>query len=194
MPRSGKAERKTKETDIAIEWSLDGRGKYAIKTGIPFFNHMLELFSKHGFFDLIIKAKGDIDVDLHHTIEDVGIAMGTALRRALPHFEGIRRYGYAIIPMDETLCMVAIDLGGRPLLVWKGGLRGKIGTFDTEVVREFFKAFANEARCSLHINIIYGDNRHHKVEATFKAFARALHEAVTVDKKIKGALSTKGML
>jgi imidazoleglycerol-phosphate dehydratase len=194
MLRSGKAERKTKETDIAIEWFLDGRGKHAIKTGIPFFNHMLELFSKHGFFDLTIRAKGDIDVDLHHTIEDVGIAMGAALRKALPHFEGIRRYGYAIIPMDETLCMVAIDLGGRPLLVWKGGLRGKIGTFDTEVVREFFKAFANEARCSLHINIIYGDNRHHKVEATFKAFAKALHEAVTVDKKIKGVLSTKGTL
>jgi len=194
MVRKGTIERKTKETDIIVEWSIDGTGKYSIKTGIPFFNHMLELFSRHGLFDLTIRAKGDIDVDLHHTIEDVGIALGSALRKALPRFEGIRRYGFAILPMDETLSLVAIDLGGRPLLVWKGTLRGKIGTFDTEVVKEFFKAFANEAKCSIHINILYGDNRHHKVEATFKAFARALREAIAIDKKIKGALSTKGML
>lgn len=194
MLRRGTIERKTKETAIAIQWSLDGTGRYKIETGIPFFNHMLELFSRHGLFDLTITAHGDTDVDLHHTIEDVGIAMGMALRKALPHFEGIKRYGYAIIPMDETLALVAIDLSGRPQYVWKGTLRGKIGTFDTDVVKEFFKAFANEAKCSLHINILYGDNRHHKVEAVFKAFAKALHDAVATDKKIKGVLSTKGML
>ena len=194
MDRKSKVERKTKETTITIKWVLDGNGTYSILTGVPFFNHMLELFSKHGFFNLDIKAKGDIDVDQHHTIEDVGIAMGKALKEALSDFEGIRRYGYAIIPMDEALCMLAIDISGRPNFVWKGGLRGKIGAFDVAVLKEFFKGFVNESKCSLHINVLYGENLHHKIEAVFKAFGKALREAVTKDEQIKGALSTKGML
>jgi imidazoleglycerol-phosphate dehydratase len=194
MDRKSKVERKTKETTITVKLALDGNGTYNVSTGIPFFDHMLELFSKHGFFNLEVKAKGDIDVDHHHTIEDVGIAMGKGLKEALANFEGIRRYGYVIIPMDEALCMLAIDIGGRPNFVLKGRLHGKIGTLDVEVIKEFFKGFVNEAKCSLHINIMYGENLHHRVEAIFKAFGKALREAVTKDKQIKGALSTKGML
>ena len=194
MDRKSKVERKTKETTITVKLALDGNGTYNVSTGIPFFDHMLELFSKHGFFNLEVKAKGDIDVDHHHTIEDVGIAMGKGLKEALANFEGIKRYGYVIIPMDEALCMLAIDIGGRPNFVLKGRLHGKIGTLDVEVIKEFFKGFVNEAKCSLHINIMYGENLHHRVEAIFKAFGKALREAVTKDKQIKGALSTKGML
>jgi imidazoleglycerol-phosphate dehydratase len=194
MDRKSKVERKTKETTITVKLALDGNGTYNVSTGIPFFDHMLELFSKHGFFNLEVKAKGDIDLDHHHTIEDVGIAMGKGLKEALANFEGIRRYGYVIIPMDEALCMLAIDIGGRPNFVLKGRLHGKIGTLDVEVIKEFFKGFVNEAKCSLHINIMYGENLHHRVEAIFKAFGKALREAVTKDKQIKGALSTKGML
>ncbi len=194
MDRKSKVERKTKETTITVKLALDGNGTYNVSTGIPFFDHMLELFSKHGFFNLEVKAKGDIDVDHHHTIEDVGIAMGKGLKEALANFEGIKRYGYVVIPMDEALCMLAIDIGGRPNFVLKGRLHGKIGTLDVEVIKEFFKGFVNEAKCSLHINIMYGENLHHRVEAIFKAFGKALREAVTKDKQIKGALSTKGML
>jgi imidazoleglycerol-phosphate dehydratase len=194
MDRKSKVERKTKETTITVKLALDGNGTYNVSTGIPFFDHMLELFSKHGFFNLEVKAKGDIDVDHHHTIEDVGIAMGKGLKEALANFEGIKRYGYVVIPMDEALCMLAIDIGGRPNFVLKGRLHGKIGSLDVEVIKEFFKGFVNEAKCSLHINIMYGENLHHRVEAIFKAFGKALREAVTKDKQIKGALSTKGML
>jgi imidazoleglycerol-phosphate dehydratase len=194
MERASKVERKTKETKIIVKWIIDGSGKSDISTGIPFFDHMLELFAKHGFFNLEIKAKGDTDVDTHHTIEDIGITMGKALKGALGGFEGIRRYGYAMVPMDEALCLLAIDICGRANFVWKGKLRGKIGVFDVEVIREFFKGFASEAKLTLHINMMYGENLHHKVESIFKAFAKALKEATMKDKAIKGALSTKGML
>jgi imidazoleglycerol-phosphate dehydratase len=194
MDREAAVERKTKETNIKMTWKLDGEGVYEISTGIPFFDHMLHLFAKHGFFDLSLNAKGDTDVDYHHTVEDTGITMGKALREALANLEGIRRYGSAIIPMDESLCIFAVDLGGRPNLVWKADLQGKIGTFDAEVVKEFFKGFVNESKITLHINLLYGENLHHKVEAVFKAFGRALNEAVKKDKKIKGVMSTKGML
>jgi imidazoleglycerol-phosphate dehydratase len=194
MERTSEVTRKTKETEISIRWKLDGNGEYRISTGIPFFNHMLELFSRHGFFDLELQAAGDIDIDSHHTIEDTGISLGKALREALPAFEGIRRYGHALLPMDESLCLVAIDMSGRPSLVWNGEVSGKIGAFDAEVIKEFFQGFANEARITLHVNVLYGENLHHKVEAIFKAFAKALKEAATKDERVKGALSTKGML
>jgi len=194
MERKAKVERKTKETAITIQWALDGDGAYTISTGIPFFDHMLSLFAKHGLFNLQIKAKGDIDVDYHHTVEDIGIAMGRALREALDNFEGIKRYGYALIPMDESLCMFACDLGGRPVLVWKGKLTGRTGGFDADVVKEFFQGFVNEAKICIHVNLLYGSNLHHKTEAIFKAFGRALREAVTKDERIKGVLSTKGVL
>jgi imidazoleglycerol-phosphate dehydratase len=180
MGRRGEAERKTKETMISVKWDLDGEGAYTIATGIPFFDHMLSLFSKHGLFDLEVKAKGDTDVDYHHTVEDVGIAMGRSLNEALGNLERIKRYGHAIVPMDEALCI--------------GDLQGKTGNFDVEVAKEFFKGFVNEARCSLHVNLLYGENLHHKVEAVFKAFGKALGEAVTYDERIKGVLSTKGTL
>ena len=194
MTRSADIQRTTKETSIAISWNLDGTGEYGIATGIPFFDHMLDLFAKHGLFDLDVKAKGDIDVDNHHTVEDVGIAMGQALRDALGGMEGIRRYGSALVPMDEALCMVAVDISGRPSFVFKGRLQGRTGGFDVDVVKEFLQAFANEARLTLHINLLYGSNLHHKVEAVFKSFARALKAAVEKDDRIKGVLSTKGVL
>ncbi len=194
MERRSAVTRKTKETEIQIEWAIDGEGTYNVSTGIPFFNHMLELFARHGFFNLTLQAKGDIEIDTHHTIEDTGIALGKALREALPGFEGIKRYGQALIPMDEALCMIAIDMSGRPGLVWNGNVGGKLGTFDGEVVKEFFQGFANEARVTLHINLLYGENLHHKIEAIFKAFGKAVRDAATKDDKVKGALSTKGML
>jgi imidazoleglycerol-phosphate dehydratase len=194
MERRSAVTRTTKETEIQVEWALDGAGTYNVATGIPFFNHMLELFSRHGFFDLVLQAKGDIEIDTHHTIEDTGIALGKALREALPGFEGIKRYGQALIPMDEALCMIAIDMSGRPGLVWNGDVAGKLGTFDGEVVKEFFQGFANEARVTLHVNLLYGENLHHKIEAIFKAFGKAVADAATKDEKVQGALSTKGML
>ena len=194
MERQAEVARKTKETEIRVRWKLDGEGAYEVATGIPFFNHMLELFARHGFFDLIVEAKGDIDIDYHHTIEDVGITMGKALRDALGTFDGVRRYGHSLLPMDESLCMVAIDLSGRPSLVWTGDIKGKLGAFDGEVVREFFQGFVNEARMALHVNLLYGENQHHRIEAIFKAFGRALSDAVVRDPRVKGLLSTKGTL
>jgi imidazoleglycerol-phosphate dehydratase len=194
MERESEAVRKTKETEIRIRWKLDGDGVYRISTGIPFFNHMLELVARHGFFDIEIEAKGDIEIDIHHTIEDVGITMGKALRKALPAFEGIRRYGHSLLPMDESLCMAAIDMSGRPSLVWNGDIKGRLGAFDGEVVKEFFQGFVNEARITLHVNLLYGDNLHHKIEAIFKAFGRALREAASRDDAVRGPLSTKGVL
>jgi imidazoleglycerol-phosphate dehydratase len=141
-----------------------------------------------------VEAKGDIEIDYHHTIEDTGISMGKALNDALPGFEGIRRYGYSLLPMDEALCMVAIDMSGRPSLVWNGEIKGKLGSFDGEVVKEFFQGLVNEARITLHVNLLYGENLHHKIEAIFKGFGRALREAVTRDERVKGPLSTKGIL
>ncbi|MEI6153211.1 MAG: imidazoleglycerol-phosphate dehydratase HisB [Deltaproteobacteria bacterium] len=194
MKREASVERKTKETTVKVQWVIDGEGSYEISTGIPFFDHMLHLFAKHGFFDLSLDAKGDTDVDYHHTVEDIGITMGKSLREALTNLEGIKRYGSSIIPMDESLCIFAVDMAGRPNLVWRVDLQGKIGVFDTEVVKEFFKGFVNEAKITLHVNLLYGENLHHKVESIFKAFGRALKEAVAKDERIKGPLSTKGML
>ncbi|HEX2964217.1 MAG TPA: imidazoleglycerol-phosphate dehydratase HisB [Syntrophorhabdaceae bacterium] len=194
MKRKASVQRKTKETAIAVQWTLDGSGDYSITTGIPFLDHMLSLFAKHGLFDLSLKAKGDIEVDFHHTVEDIGLAMGKALREALGDSAGIRRYGSVVLPMDESLCMLACDLGGRPVLVWKGKLSGRTGGFDTDVVKEFFQAFVNEGKICVHVNLLYGSNLHHKTEAIFKAFGRALREAVTKDERIKGVLSTKGVL
>ncbi|HVN94899.1 MAG TPA: imidazoleglycerol-phosphate dehydratase HisB [Syntrophorhabdaceae bacterium] len=194
MERKAKVERKTKETSVTIKWTLDGSGTYTISTGIPFFDHMLSLFAKHGLFDLEVKAKGDIEVDYHHTVEDIGIAMGEALKDALGPSEGIERYGYAIIPMDEALCMFACDLGGRPTLVWKGRIAGRTGDFDLDVVKEFFQGFVNQARVSIHVNLLTGSNLHHKTEAIFKAFGRSLRDAAAKNQRIKGVLSTKGVL
>ncbi len=194
MARKAEVERTTKETSISVSWDLDGSGEYSISTGIPFFDHMLDLFAKHGLFDLVVTAKGDTDVDNHHTVEDVGIAMGKALRDALGGMEGIRRYGSALVPMDETLCMTAVDISGRSSFVFKGRLPGRTGGFDVDVVKEFLQAFVNEARLTLHVNLLYGSNLHHKVEAVFKSFARTLRAAVEKDDRIKGVLSTKGVL
>lgn len=192
--RTGTTERTTKETSITVRWTLDGAGQYEIKTGAPFFDHMLELFAKHGFFDIDLKAKGDLEVDYHHTVEDVGIVMGKVLKESLGDFSGLARYGFSAVPMDESLAMVAVDVCGRPHLVWNGELSGKVGNFDVEVTKEFFHGFVSEARITVHINIVYGDNLHHKVESVFKAFARALKKSVTKDAAVAGALSTKGML
>jgi imidazoleglycerol-phosphate dehydratase len=194
MKRESRVDRKTSETRIRVAWKIDGTGRYKISTGVPLFDHMLELFARHGFFDLEVGAKGDVAVDSHHTVEDIGIAMGKALKDALPGFEGVNRYGWAAIPMDECLCLCAIDLSGRPSLVMNGKLRGKIGTFDVEVVKEFLKGFVNEARIALHVNVLYGENLHHKVECIFKSFARALSSAVAANERVQGALSTKGVL
>jgi imidazoleglycerol-phosphate dehydratase len=194
MARESEVTRKTKETEIRIRWKLDGHGDYHISTGIPFFTHMLELFTRHGFFDLEIEAKGDLEIDYHHTIEDLGITLGKALRDALPTFEGITRYGHTLLPMDEALCMIAIDMSGRPTLVWNGVIEGKLGSFDAEVIKEFFQGFVNEARITLHVNLLSGDNQHHKIEAIFKGFGRALKAAVTIDDRVQGVLSTKGVL
>ena len=194
MKRKAALTRKTKETDIKVTWKLDGDGTYSIATGIGFFNHMLELFARHGFFDLNIEARGDTDVDHHHTVEDVGIALGRALKDALADFEGIRRFGHAVVPMDETLCSVTIDISGRPYLVWNGEINGRVGLFDVEVAKEFFLAFVREAKVCLHVNLLYGENAHHKIESVFKAFGRALRDACAKDDYLKGVLSTKGVL
>lgn len=192
--RGSRVQRKTKETEIKVKWLIEGKGEYKIATGIPFFDHMLQLFAMHGLFDLQIEAEGDIEIDHHHLVEDVGISMGRAFREAIKDMAGLKRYGYAVTPMDEALSMVAIDISGRPYLVWKGRLTGTIGQFDVAVVKEFFKAFTNEARLALHMNLFYGENLHHKVEAIFKSFGRALKEAATRDDAIKGVRSTKGVL
>lgn len=194
MTRSAVVERETKETSISVFWDLDGSGEYTISTGIPFFDHMLDLFAKHGLFDLKLTAKGDVDVDNHHTVEDIGLAMGKAFRDSLGSMEGIKRYGSATVPMDEALCLAAIDISGRSAFVLKGKLHGSTGGFDVDVVKEFLQAFANEARIALHINLLYGNNLHHKVEAIFKAFARALKNVIEKDERIRGVLSTKGVL
>ncbi len=197
MKRDRKAEvrRKTKETEIVLKLNLDGSGKNAIATGIPFFDHMLSLLAYHGRMDLSLKAKGDIGVDAHHTVEDVGICLGDGIRKALGEARGIQRYGMAMIPMDETLVSIALDVSMRPCLVFQMKLRrSKIGTFDPELVEEFFKALCNHARVTLHINLLYGRNSHHMVEAVFKGFGRALREAISFDERTPQVPSTKGML
>jgi imidazoleglycerol-phosphate dehydratase len=197
MKRLRKAEvrRKTKETSVVLKLNLDGSGKHSIKTGIPFFDHMLSLLAYHSRVDLSLMARGDIGVDAHHTVEDVGICLGDGIRKAVGEAKGIQRYGAATIPMDESLVSVAIDLSMRPYLVFQMKLRrSKIGTFDPELVEEFFKALCNHARITLHINLLYGRNSHHMVEAVFKGFGRALKEAVSLDERASEVPSTKGML
>lgn len=195
MSRTAAVERVTKETRIRLNLVLDGTGESKVCTSVPFLDHMLDLFARHGLFDLQVEAQGDIDIDFHHTVEDIGIVLGEALKRALGGKEGIRRYGQATVPMDETLASAAVDLSGRPYLCFNVTLpKVKIGDFDVELVREFFQAFANTGGLNLHINLAYGENVHHMVEACFKAFARALDEATRLDDRITGVLSTKGKL
>ena len=196
MKRKGKISRKTKETSISVDLNIDGKGKYKIDTGIGFLNHMLEQLSKHSSIDMSIKAKGDTHIDLHHTTEDTGIAIGEALKKALKKSVGIRRYAHAMIPMDETLSRVAIDISNRPYLIWKVKLKvEKLGEMDTELFKEWFQAFSQSSGITLHVENIYGENSHHKVESCFKGLARSLKEALTIDNRIKNSIpSTKGKL
>src|SRR5580692_1329833 len=196
MPRSAKIHRKTNETDIHLKMNLDGRGRARVTTGIRFFDHMLDLLARHGAFDLEIIAKGDLDVDQHHTVEDVGIALGEAVVKALGSKRGILRAGYFLMPMDETLAAAAVDLGGRPYCVVNAQISAKrVGEFQTELIEDFFQGFAQAARANVHLRALYGRSSHHQVEAIFKAFARALRFAVARDKRLRGVLpSTKGLL
>ncbi|MFI5294408.1 MAG: imidazoleglycerol-phosphate dehydratase HisB [Thermodesulfovibrionales bacterium] len=189
-------ERKTKETDIRIEINLDGTGRYAIDTSIPFLDHMLSLMSKHGLIDLKIKAKGDIEIDDHHTVEDTGIVLGKALKQALGDMRGIRRYGQAAVPMDEALAAVNLDMSGRPFLVYKVEFpkKSKLKDFDPDLVEDFLQAFVSHSGTTLHVSVPYGRNTHHIIEAVFKALGRALRQAVEIDPRVKGVPSTKGKL
>lgn len=195
MARTSVTERKTGETNIAIELNLDGQGQSQIATGIGFFDHMLILWARHGLFDLKVKADGDLEVDGHHTVEDTGIVLGAAIKEALGDKSGIKRYGTAFVPMDEALAMVSLDISGRPYLVFEAELPGgSIGGFDTELVEEFLRALAVQAGLTLHVRVLYGKNAHHMVEAIFKALGRALSEACLKDERIVGVMSTKGVL
>ena len=196
MSRTASVNRQTKETQISLTYHVDGTGKSSLKTDVPFMDHMLDLFTKHGQFDLTVDANGDIEIDDHHTTEDIGICLGQALREALGDKRGIKRYGSAFVPMDEALAQVVVDLSNRPHFEFKGELPSqKVGTFDTENVHEFLWKLALEARMNLHVIVHYGQNTHHIIEAVFKALARALDEATMVDPRIEGELpSTKGML
>jgi imidazoleglycerol-phosphate dehydratase len=196
-PRRARIARKTKETDVVVELGLDGKGASTLAVPIPFLAHMLDAFARHGVFDLAVTASGDLEVDGHHTVEDVGLALGAALKEALGDRAGLVRYGSATIPMDETLATVALDFGGRPAFVWKvpGLERRWIGTFDCELVHEFFAAVVQRAECNLHVVLHHGENAHHIVEAIFKAFARAADAATKLDPRLAGAVpSTKGTL
>ena len=195
-PRTATIHRKTNETDIRLKVALEGRGKARISTGIRFFDHMLELLARHGAFDLQLTARGDLDVDQHHTVEDVGIAMGEAVLQALGDKRGILRAGYFVMPMDESLAVAAIDFGGRPYCVVDAKIKATlVGDFQTELVEDFFQGFAQAARANVHMRALYGRSSHHQVEAMFKAFARALRFAVARDKRLRRVLpSTKGLL
>ena len=193
--RVGKVNRATNETKVDVEINLDGSGSASIDSGVGFFNHMLNLFAVHGQFDLKVHCAGDLDVDGHHSIEDIGIALGAALKEALGDKRGIARYGTFFLPMDESLALVSLDISGRPFLVCDvGELAPTIGTFDTELLEEFLRAFAFNAAITLHVKVFYGKNSHHKVEAIFKALGHALRAAVSFDEKIRGVLSSKGTL
>lgn len=196
MPRTATIHRKTNETNIQLKLNLDGRGKSRVSTGIRFFDHMLDLVARHGAFDLQLQARGDLDVDQHHTVEDVGIALGEAVRKALGNKRGILRAGYFLMPMDETLAAAAIDLGGRPYCVVHAKIAAKrVGDFQAELLEDFFQGFAQSAHANVHLRSLYGRSSHHQVEAIFKAFARALRFAVSKDKRLKHILpSTKGLL
>jgi imidazoleglycerol-phosphate dehydratase len=194
--RRASIERITKETQIRASLAIEGQGTYKISTGIRFFDHMLELFAKHGGFDLVVDATGDLDVDQHHTVEDVGIALGQLFSKALGDRKGINRAGYFVLTMDETLAVVALDLGGRPALVYKDLVRVRlVGDLQTELVEDFFGGFVNHAGANLHVKVLYGRSNHHKIEAIFKCFARALRYACSTDERLKDQLpSTKGLL
>lgn len=194
--RSATVERKTKETNVSVSLDLDGNGEYDVDTGIGFLDHMLEQLSRHSLMDLKVSAKGDLHIDYHHTTEDTGIVIGEAVRRALGDFKGIRRYATSVIPMDETCTRVSIDVSQRPYLVWKVNFtKPKLGDMDTELFKEWFQAFAQNAGITLHIENMYGENNHHIVESCFKGLARALREAVEIDPRTSGRVpSTKGVL
>lgn len=195
MPREAQSSRKTKETDISVTLRLDGAGEGKISTTVPFFDHMLTLFSRHGFFDLTVAAKGDTDVDFHHVVEDVGICLGEAFRRALGDMTGIARYGHASLPMIEALADVSVDVSARPHLVFRCPLaREKVGAFDIELVEEFLRAFSQSSGVCLHVNVPYGTNAHHTVEAIFKGLGRAVSDAVRPDPRVRGVHSSKGVL
>jgi imidazoleglycerol-phosphate dehydratase len=193
--RIGKIERKTNETDISLELNLDGEGRCDVQTGVGFFDHMLHQIARHGVMDLKVAAQGDLYIDAHHTVEDVGICLGYAFREALGTPAGIQRYGFASVPMDEALGEASIDISGRPFLVFNAAIPGeRVGQFDTELTEEFFRAFAMNARLTLHLNLRYGSNSHHCIEALFKAAARALRQAVSNDPRVPGVPSSKGAL
>jgi imidazoleglycerol-phosphate dehydratase len=194
--RKAAVRRKTGETDVAVELNLDGTGAHSVSTTMPFLDHMLSLMAKHGLVDLKLKARGDTDVDYHHTVEDVGIVLGQAVKKALGDVMGIRRYGSASVPMDEALAQVSLDISGRPFLVYNVALkrRSKIKDFDADLVEDFMQAFAASAGVTLHVNVPYGRNSHHMLEAAFKALGRALGDAVELHARVKGAPSTKGRI
>lgn len=193
--RCAMIERKTAETQVTVKLDLDGEGKSEIATGIGFLDHMLTLLAKHGFMDLTVKAKGDLEVDSHHTVEDIGIVLGEALKEALGDKAGIHRYGNSFIPMDETLAQVCLDFSGRPFLAFGAEIpKIKLGSYETEMTEEFFRAVAMNCGLTLHIRVLYGSNVHHIIEAIFKAFARAVAEAAAVDPRVKGVMSSKGVL
>lgn len=195
MDRIGEIDRSTKETNISLRINLDGSGIQEIDTGIGFFDHMLTSFARHGFFDLMVSAKGDLYVDSHHTVEDVGIVLGQGIKKALGDKKGIKRYGQFILPMDDALVLCAIDLSGRPYLNFDASFTvERVGYMDTELVKEFFYALSYQAGMNLHIKLLHGENNHHMIEAIFKAFAKALDEAVGFDARILDVLSTKGSI
>lgn len=193
--RTAEIERNTRETQIRVKINIDGTGCHSISTGIPFLNHMMEIFARHSLIDLEIKAVGDLDVDDHHTVEDLGLVLGSCIDQALGERKGIRRYGFALLPMDESLCQVALDLGGRPYMVFNvNNERKSIKSFDVRLVEEFFRALMTQARMNLHINHIYGDEVHHVYESVFKAFARSMRMAVEIDPRESGVPSSKGVI
>jgi imidazoleglycerol-phosphate dehydratase len=195
MARTGSAVRRTRETDVQVEIALDGRGEANVETGIPFFDHLLDSFARHGLFDLVVRAKGDLQVDQHHTVEDVGIVLGRALRDAVGDAAGLRRFGSARIPFADALLTVDLDLSNRPFLIWNVSLsRDWVGGFDAALCEDFLYALASNGGIDLHVNRVYGHNVHHVVEGIFKGLGRALDQATSLDPRIQGALSTKGSL
>jgi imidazoleglycerol-phosphate dehydratase len=194
--RKASVERKTKETDIKLSINLDGKGQYSINTSIPFFDHMLSLMCKHGIFDMKLKAKGDIDIDFHHTVEDIGIVLGKAIKQALGDMKGISRFGEATVPMDEALASVNIDISGRPFLVYRVSFpkKSKIKSFDPDLIEDFLQALVSNSGITLHVESPYGRNTHHIIEAAFKALGKALRNAVSIDPRMKGLPTTKGQL
>ena len=194
--RKAALKRKTKETDISLDLNLDGRGSYSINTSIPFLDHMLSLMCKHGLFDIKLKAKGDIDIDDHHSVEDIGIVLGKALKQALGDMKGINRYGQASVPMDEALASLSLYISGRPYFVYKVEFpkKSKLKDFDPDLIEDFLQAFVSSSSITLHVGVLYGRNIHHIIEAIFKGLGRALREAVSINPKVKGIPSTKGRL